>query len=94
MEAGGINVDGEGTLLTTEQCVLNDNRNPGFTKEEAEQIFRESLGVEKVLWMRDKTLTHYFRTGRWCRSILATLRSAAAVFTAIRSSNLPRIKTD
>jgi agmatine deiminase len=51
MEGGGINVDGEGTLLTTEQCVLNDNRNPGLTKEEAEQIFRESLGVEKVLWM-------------------------------------------
>ncbi len=51
MEGGGINVDGDGTLLTTEQCVLNDNRNPGLTKEEAEQIFRESLGVEKVLWM-------------------------------------------
>jgi len=51
MEGGGINVDGEGTLLTTEQCVLHENRNPGMHKEEAEQIFRDSLGVEKILWM-------------------------------------------
>jgi len=51
MEGGGINVDGQGTLLTTEQCVLNVNRNPGMTKEEAEQVFRDSLGVEKILWM-------------------------------------------
>ena len=51
MEGGGINVDGEGTLLTTEQCVLHENRNPGMQKEEAEQIFRDSLGVEKILWM-------------------------------------------
>jgi agmatine deiminase len=51
MEGGGINVDGDGTLLTTEQCVLNDNRNPGLTKEEATQVFCDSLGVEKVLWI-------------------------------------------
>lgn len=51
MEGGGISVDGEGTLLTTEQCVLHENRNPGMQKEEAEQIFRDSLGVEKILWM-------------------------------------------
>lgn len=51
MEGGGINVDGQGTLLTTEQCVLNNNRNPGLSKEEAEIAFRESLGVEKILWL-------------------------------------------
>ena len=51
MEGGGINVDGDGTVLTTEQCVLNDNRNPGLAREEAEQVFRDSLGVAKVLWM-------------------------------------------
>ncbi len=50
MEGGGINVDGEGTLLTSEQCVLNPNRNPRLDKDTAEQAFRESLGVEKVLW--------------------------------------------
>jgi len=51
MEGGGINVDGEGTLLTTGQCVLNDNRNPGLRRADAEQIFRDSLGVTKVLWL-------------------------------------------
>lgn len=51
MEGGGINVDGDGTLLTTEQCVLHDNRNPGLTKAEAEYLFHESLGVAKILWM-------------------------------------------
>ena len=51
MEGGGINVDGEGTILTTEQCILNDNRNPGMTKVEAEQRLCEALGGEKVIWL-------------------------------------------
>ena len=51
MEGGGINVDGEGTLLTTEQCVLHPNRNPQLTKPEAEQAFCDALGVKKVLWL-------------------------------------------
>ena len=51
MEGGGINVDGEGTLLTSEQCVLHENRNPGLTKENAERVFCDSLGVKKVLWV-------------------------------------------
>jgi len=51
MEGGGINVDGEGTLLTTEQCVLHPNRNPQLTKPEAEQVFCDALGVKKVLWL-------------------------------------------
>lgn len=51
MEGGGINVDGEGTILTSESCILNDNRNPGLTKSEAEQILCDSLGGEKVIWV-------------------------------------------
>jgi agmatine deiminase len=50
MEGGGVSVDGEGTLITSEQCVLNPNRNPGLDKDAAELAFRESLGVERVLW--------------------------------------------
>ena len=38
MEGGGINVDGRGTVLTTEQCILNPNRNPGLTKDEADKV--------------------------------------------------------
>lgn len=51
MEGGGINVDGEGTVLTSESCILNENRNPGLTKAEAEQILCDSLGGEKVIWV-------------------------------------------
>ena len=51
LEGGGINVDGEGTLLTTEQCVLNANRNPGLGKDEAAQILCGALGTAKVLWL-------------------------------------------
>ncbi len=51
MEGGGINVDGEGTILTTEQCILNENRNPGITKAEAERHLCEALGGEKVIWL-------------------------------------------
>ena len=51
MEGGGINVDGEGTILTSETCILNENRNPGLTKAEAEKILCDSLGGEKVIWV-------------------------------------------
>jgi agmatine deiminase len=56
MEGGGINVDGEGTVLTTEQCILNDNRNPGLTQAEAEHELCHALGVEKVVWMKGDPL--------------------------------------
>jgi agmatine deiminase len=51
MEGGGINVDGEGTLLTTQQCVLNDNRNPGLSREQAEEVLSDLLGVNRIVWM-------------------------------------------
>lgn len=50
-EGGGISVDGEGTLLTTETCVLNANRNPGILKEKVEAEFARTLGIEKVIWL-------------------------------------------
>jgi agmatine deiminase len=55
LEGGAIHTDGEGTLLTTENVVLNPNRNPGLSKKEADEIFRTHLGVEKVIWL-DKAL--------------------------------------
>ena len=51
LEGGGINVDGESTLLTTTQCVLHDNRNPGLSRGEAENILCEALGVSRVIWL-------------------------------------------
>ncbi|MEE9217758.1 MAG: agmatine deiminase family protein [Acidobacteriota bacterium] len=55
LEGGGIHTDGEGTLLTTENVVLNPNRNPGLTRKEADEVFRNFLGVENVIWL-DKAM--------------------------------------
>lgn len=52
MEGGSIHVDGEGTLLTTEECLLNTNRNKHMTREEIETELKQYLNVEKVLWLK------------------------------------------
>lgn len=51
LEGGSICADGEGTLLTTEQCLLHPSRNPSLGREEIEQALRDYLGVEKVVWL-------------------------------------------
>jgi agmatine deiminase len=51
LEGGAFLVDGEGTLLTTEQCLLNPNRNPDLTREQIEQQLRDHLGVQTVVWL-------------------------------------------
>jgi agmatine deiminase len=51
MEGGAIEVNGRGTVLTTEECLLNANRNPQLGKEEVERYLREYLNVSKVLWL-------------------------------------------
>jgi agmatine deiminase len=55
LEGGGIHTDGEGTLLTTENVVLNPNRNSGLTQKEADEVFRAYLGIDKVIWL-DKAM--------------------------------------
>jgi agmatine deiminase len=50
-EGGGITVDGEGTVITTETCFLNKNRNPGWTRAEVEAELCRTLGAEKVIWI-------------------------------------------
>ncbi|KAJ7956536.1 putative Agmatine deiminase [Quillaja saponaria] len=51
LEGGSIHVDGEGTCLTTEECLLNKNRNPHLTKEQIEDDLKAYLGVRKVIWL-------------------------------------------
>jgi agmatine deiminase len=51
LEGGSIDVNGEGVLLTTEQCLLNPNRNPHLSRETIEARLRAYLGVEKILWL-------------------------------------------
>jgi len=51
LEGGAIHVDGEGTCLVTEECLLNRNRNPHLRRDEIERGLRHHLGVEKVVWL-------------------------------------------
>jgi agmatine deiminase len=51
MEGGSIEVNGTGCVLTTEQCLLNPNRNPQLSREQIEQYLKEYLGAQKVLWL-------------------------------------------
>lgn len=51
-EGGAIEVDGEGTVLTTEQCMLNPNRNPSLSREQIEDVLCAALGVRRVLWIK------------------------------------------
>lgn len=53
LEGGSIEVDGQGTLLTTESCLLNPNRNPELSRSEIEQQLRKHLGVETILWLKE-----------------------------------------
>ncbi|HEY0550514.1 MAG TPA: agmatine deiminase family protein [Verrucomicrobiae bacterium] len=53
MEGGSIEVNGRGTLLTTESCLLNPNRNPHLSKTQIEQYLRDFLGVTNILWLGD-----------------------------------------
>ncbi len=50
-EGGGVEYDGDGTLILTESCWVNDNRNPGMSRDEIEADLMRLLGVEKVIWL-------------------------------------------
>ena len=81
LEGGSIHVDGEGTLFTTEECLLHESRNPDLSREEIESVLGDYLGIEKVIWIprglyNDETnghvdnLIHVVRPGEvilsWC----------------------------
>jgi agmatine deiminase len=51
LEGGAIHADGEGTVLTTEECLLNPNRNPELSREQLERVLLEYLGASKVVWL-------------------------------------------
>jgi agmatine deiminase len=63
LEGGSIDVDGQGTVLTTEECLLNPNRNPDLGRDEIEEVLRDHLGASTVVWLprgvhRDETDGH------------------------------------
>src|ERR1700720_1262353 len=53
LEGGSIEVNGAGTLLTSESCLLNENRNPNLSRDQIEQRLRDFLGVRQILWLGD-----------------------------------------
>jgi agmatine deiminase len=57
LEGGSIHTDGEGTILTTKECLLHPNRNPDKTQEEIERIILQATGCEKMIWL-DAGLAH------------------------------------
>jgi agmatine deiminase len=59
LEGGAIDVDGTGLAVTTEQCLLNANRNPGMAREEVEARLRDDLGLDRVLWLGDGLLNDH-----------------------------------
>ena len=52
LEGGSIHVNGNGTLITTEQCLLHENRNPNLSKNEIENNLKEYFGVTKIIWLK------------------------------------------
>jgi agmatine deiminase len=59
LEGGAIDVDGTGLAVTTEQCLLNPNRNPGLRKAEIEARLRGDLGLDRILWLGDGLLNDH-----------------------------------
>ncbi len=74
LEGGGIDVDGEGTLLTTERCLLAPTRNPHLSKAQIEDELKARLGVKRVLWLKagdligDDTDGHVDTIARFCNA--------------------------
>jgi agmatine deiminase len=59
LEGGAIDVDGTGLAVTTQQCLLNPNRNPGLTKDQIEARLRDDLGLDRILWLGDGLLNDH-----------------------------------
>lgn len=72
LEGGSIESDGQGTLLTTSECLLNPNRNPNLTKEEIEELLKLWFGLDRILWLNhgylagDDTDSHVDTLARIC----------------------------
>lgn len=72
LEGGSIDSNGEGTVLTTEQCLLSNKRNPGLNKQQIEEQLSKSLGCSRILWLSsghlegDDTDSHIDNLARFC----------------------------
>ncbi|KAL7930724.1 putative agmatine deiminase [Trichoderma chlorosporum] len=83
-EGGALETDGDGTLLLTESSIVNDNRNPGKSRQEIEDELRRTLGVEKIIWIPgrpglDTTDCHIDALARFVRPGVILLSKANEV---------------
>jgi agmatine deiminase len=103
LEGGSIDVNGAGTLLTTEECLLSkvQERNPGVSREQLEQVFSDFLGVDQVIWLNrgiagDDTHGHVDDIARFVASatiVAAVEPNGSDPNHAPLAENLARLKT-
>jgi len=79
LEGGAIHVDGQGTLITTEECLLNPNRNPGLTRAQIERLLRRYLNVDVIIWLGKGV--HLDETDGHVDNLCAFVRPAEVVLT-------------
>jgi agmatine/peptidylarginine deiminase len=88
LEGGGIDVDGEGTLLTTSRCLLAPTRNPTLSKAQIETVLKDKLGVRRVLWLEhgdllgDDTDGHVDTIARFCNATTIAYQACEDAYDA------------
>lgn len=100
LEGGAIHVDGNGTLITTEECLLNPNRNPSLSRAEVEENLREWLSIDQVIWLGqglvdDLTDGHVDNIAAFVRPgvvALATCADPADEFYRRTQDNIKRLR--
>jgi agmatine deiminase len=88
LEGGAIHVDGEGTLLTTEECLLNPNRNPRLSRTTLETHLRNYLGVQTIIWLGAGV--HCDETDGHVDNLCAFVRPGEVVLTWTNDRNDPQ----
>jgi agmatine deiminase len=86
LEGGSIHTDGAGTLLTTEQCLLNPNRNPSLSRGQIERALADRLGVERIVWL-GQGLVEDRDTDGHVDLIAAFVRPGAALLQVVEPDN-------
>lgn len=78
LEAGAVATDGQGTVIATERSVLNENRNPGMTREVMEEHLADWLGAERVIWLPDGLADDWYTDGH-VENVVAFVRPGMVV---------------